>query len=208
MKIFKINFGSLLTYTPNGTDFEHQKSRKVMISLKNDTPTESGILMSDKIAKIIKEKLETYPFSDYFNKDTILIPTPKSSLQQNNDLWVPQRITSSLERNGLGKNKECLSRETPLPKSSKAFAADRPKASQHYDSMKVKKLSFKPKKIVLVDDVITRGATALGAINKLESFPDANIHVFAVMRTITNSRSLFCCNELFGVGIKMVSLLK
>ena len=81
MKIFKINFGSLLTYTPNGTDFEHQKSRKVMISLKNDTPTESGILMSDKIAKIIKEKLETYPFSDYFNKDTILIPTPKSSLQ-------------------------------------------------------------------------------------------------------------------------------
>ena len=100
-----------------------------------------------------------------------------------------------------------MSRETPLPKSSKAFAADRPKASQHYDSMKVKKLSFKPKKIVLVDDVITRGATALGAINKLvESFPDANIHVFAVMRTITNSREFSkivdpCtgCVSLFGV---------
>lgn len=54
--------------------------------------------------------------------------------------------------------------------------------------MKVKELLFKPKDIILVDDVITRGATVLGAVNRLaEAFPSARIRVFAVMRTISNS---------------------
>ena len=188
MKISKIKFGSLLTYTPRGNESTHNESRTVMRNLKNDVVLKSGNLMSEKIAQIIKENLGDYPFADYFNENTILIPTPKSSLPQKDDLWVPQRITSALAKTGLGKSEECLFREIPLPRSSKVSAPNRPKASQHYDSMKVKELLFKPKEIVLVDDVITRGATSLGAVNRLaEAFPDAHIHVFAVMRTISNS---------------------
>lgn len=90
-------------------------------------------------------------------------------------------------KNGLGKNEGCLYRAVALPRSSTSLAANRPKAYQHYDSMKVKKLLFDPKEIVLVDDVITRGATMLGAINKLaDAFPNANIKAFAVMRTISD----------------------
>lgn len=187
MKRSTIEFGSLLTYTPRGNEPKHDKSKKVMRDLKNDTALESGYLMSEKIAQQIKKNLGDYPFADYFNENTILIPTPKSSLLQKDGLWVPQRITSALEKNGLGKNEECLFRETALPKSSTALKADRPKASQHYDSMKVRELLFKPKEIVLIDDVITRGATALGAVNRLaEALPDARIRVFAVMRTISD----------------------
>jgi predicted amidophosphoribosyltransferase len=187
MKISKVEFGSLLTYSPHGNSTEHFKSRTVMRNLKNDEVLQSGILMSENIARAIKKELNNYPFADYFSQNTILIPTPKSSLLKKDMLWVPQRITSALVNNGLGKNEECLYRDIPLPRSSTSLASDRPKASQHYDSIKVRKLLFEPKEILLVDDVITRGATVLGAVNKLaDAFPNARIRAFAVMRTISN----------------------
>ncbi|MBI1664074.1 MAG: hypothetical protein IS860_11460 [Nitrosopumilus sp.] len=53
--------------------------------------------------------------------------------------------------------------------------------------MKVKELLDTPREIVLVDDVITPGATTLGAVNRLaDAFPNAKIRVFAAMRTISN----------------------
>jgi len=187
MEISEVKFGSLLTYTPRGNLTKHYESRTVMRNLKNDVVLQSGNLMSEDIARIILRELKNYPFSDYFNEDAILIPTPKNSLPQKDDLWVPQRITSVFASNGLGKSEECLIRETPLPRSSKVSAPNRPKAFQHYDSMKVRELLFNPKEIVLVDDVITRGATVLGTVNRLaETFPKALIRVFAVMRTISN----------------------
>jgi len=39
----------------------------------------------------------------------------------------------------------------------------------------------------LIDDVVTRGATLLGAANRLaESYPDAQIAAFAALRAIGN----------------------
>ncbi|MDA4132801.1 MAG: phosphoribosyltransferase, partial [Thaumarchaeota archaeon] len=41
--------------------------------------------------------------------------------------------------------------------------------------------------LLLVDDIVTRGATLLGAANRLaEAFPDARIRGFAAMRTVSN----------------------
>ncbi len=185
MQISKVEFGSLLTYTPRGKLTEHFRSRTVMRNLKNDEVLQSGNLMSSTIAQTIRNNLSNYPFSDYFNENTILIPTPKSSLPQKNELWVPQRI--ALANNGLGRTEECLYRSIALPKSSTSLASNRPKTIQHYNSMKVKELLFDPKEIILIDDVITRGATTLGAVNKLvDAFPNARIRVFAVIRTISN----------------------
>lgn len=188
MKISEVQFGSLLTYTPRGNQTEHYKSRTVMRNLKNDEVLPSGNLMSVDIARTIQSNLRNYPFSDYFNEKTMLVPTPTSSLIKKDGLWVPQRITSALANAGLGINEECLMRETPLPRSSTSLASDRPKAIQHYNSMRVKESLLEPQEIILVDDVITRGARAMGAVNRLaEAFPKAKIRVFAIMRTISNS---------------------
>lgn len=187
MRITEVKFGSLLTYTPRGTMTEHYRSRSVMRNLKNDEVLNSGNLMSTAIAQTIRNKLGSYPFSDYFNENTLLIPTPKSSLPQRDELWVPQRIALAMANNGLGRIEECLYRSTALPRSSTSLASDRPKARQHYDSMKIKELLDNPTEIILVDDVITRGATTLGAVNKLvETFPNARIRVFVAMRTMSN----------------------
>ena len=183
-----VEFGSLLTYTPRGNLRDHDESRTTMRNLKNDVVLDTKNLMSTTIAENIRKNLKDYPFRDYFGQDVTLVPIPKSSLRQNDELWVPQRIASAMANNGLGKNEDCLHRITPLPKSSQVVAQNRPKASMHYDSMSVDDLLFKPREIVLVDDVITRGATALGAASRLaEAFPDVKIRVFAVMRTISNS---------------------
>jgi len=51
--------------------------------------------------------------------------------------------------------------------------------------MRVRELLFEPKEIVVVDDVVTRGSTFLGGVNRLaEAFPHAKIRAFAVMRSI------------------------
>ena len=189
MKISEIEFGSLLTYTPRGDQTEHFRSRSVMRNLKNDEVLKSGNLMSTAIAQTIRSNLKDYLFTDYFNENTILVPIPKSSLAQRDELWVPQRIASAFANNGLGKNEECLYRHVALPRSSTSLASDSPKAFQHYDSMKIKEKLLDPEEIVLVDDVITRGATALGAVNRLsDAFPNARIRVFAVMRTMSNPK--------------------
>jgi hypoxanthine phosphoribosyltransferase len=66
-------------------------------------------------------------------------------------------------------------------------ASDRPKALQHFESLDVRwREKNKPKEILLIDDIVTRGATLLGAANRLAAaFPDARIRAFAMMRTMS-----------------------
>ncbi len=189
MNISEVEFGSLLTYSPRGNSKNAKEAKAAMINLKQDNVLSSGILTSEYIVQAMKKEIRSFPFANYFNSNTILVPTPKSSLLKPGTLWVPQRITAALVKNGLGKSYEaCLERIKAVPRSSgQRIGANRPKTFQHYESMKVKKLLFEPKEIVLVDDVITRGATILGGVNRLaEAFPNSKIRAFAMMRVMSN----------------------
>jgi hypothetical protein len=149
----------------------------------SDPPT----LMSDFVGAAIKANIANFPSAHLFQTNPILVPVPRSSLMRPGTLWVPQRLAKALVRRGLGKGvEECLKRVTPLQKSATSLAADRPKALEHYDSMAVQKVFPEPQEILLIDDIITRGATVMGAANKLaEAFPATRIRVFAAMRTIS-----------------------
>jgi orotate phosphoribosyltransferase len=97
-------------------------------------------------------------------------------------LWVPQRIANTMVQNGFGKAVvECLERIHRLPKSATSKASDRPKAIDHYNSFGIQKiLSEEPKEILLVDDVITRGATMLGAANRLKMILESKEYAIAI----------------------------
>ncbi|MCS4538987.1 MAG: hypothetical protein HYY67_09040 [Thaumarchaeota archaeon] len=90
----------------------------------------------------------------------------------------------------LGSEKEvarCLTRVEPVPKAALSEPKDRPTAAQHYATMSIQGSLSKPDEIVLIDDVVTRGATLLGAANRLvDAFPGTRIRAFAAMRTISN----------------------
>jgi predicted amidophosphoribosyltransferase len=190
MNLFQLEFGALLTYSPRGTTPNAIHSKDVMQALKRDKyignpPT---ILMSEWVAKVLQQKMTELPFASFFHPNSILVPVPKSSLMQPNTLWVPERIANALVSVGIGGNVvSCLIRAKPVPKAALSSPKERPTAEQHYESISVQGSLSKPDEIVLIDDVVTRGATLLGCANRLiDAFPQCRIRAFVAMRTISN----------------------
>jgi len=197
MDLSEIEYGSLLSYTPRPISDSQKHAQTIMIKLKTDAVLSSQMTMSEYVADQISKNLDALPFADLFKVNPILIPTPKSSFSKPGTLWVPQRLTAALVSKSLGKEAiSCLSRVTPVEKSAGNSPANRPPAEVHRDSMDVTIMLDKPKEILLVDDVVTRGATLLGAANKLaEAFPDARIRAFAVICTRTRHKDFLKIND-------------
>ncbi len=195
MRIDLLEYGSLLSYTPLDSSEpppEIQNANDVMYAIKNDSFIEEPpVLTSEWIARTVQENRKSLPFSGFFQPDTILVPVPKSSLAHPGSLWVPERIASALVKKGMGKQViACLARTTPIRKAAWSGASHRPRPSEQYQTMGVQGSisELKPEEIVLVDDIVTRGATFLGAANRLvEAFPETRIRVFAAMRTVSNA---------------------
>lgn len=120
-------------------------------------------------------------------------------------LWVPDRLATALVRKGLGKEVvRCLKRIRGVPKAAFSAPEDRPTAAQHYGTIAVQGSLSEPAEIVLVDDIVTRGSTLLGAANRLaDVFPDTPIRAFAAMRTISNPSEF---EELYRPCIGTISL--
>ena len=161
----------------------------MMYSIKGDLIYESEGLGSDVVVLKLKDSLNTLPFADYFSPDTVLVPTPSSSMSKHDSEWIPRKIAAKMADNGLGKLcKTLLMRVKPVPRSTgQRKRSKRPTPQQHCESFRVIKPLFDPKEIVLVDDVIARGSTTMGGVRRLaESFPNAKIRVFAAMRSISS----------------------
>jgi predicted amidophosphoribosyltransferase len=128
------------------------------------------------------------PFRNCFDNNPILVPVPNSSKRQEDTLWVPHKLATALHENGLGMSvSTMLERKTTLSKAATSAAKDRPKALEHFNSLEVQHILSEAKHILLIDDVVTSGATLLGAANKLfESYPWAEIRAFTAMRTMSD----------------------
>jgi predicted amidophosphoribosyltransferase len=132
----------------------------------------------------------------FFGEETTLVPIPKSSLTNNHSLWVPEKIAKALEKQGLGYYYPCLQRHNAVPKSAYSKSEDRPKAIDHYNTIKFIPQIKQPKKIILIEDVITRGATMIGCASIIkQKFPSINIKGFAALRTISKPEDFKDINE-------------
>src|SRR5262249_37365471 len=127
-------------------------------------------------------------FSDFLGADVILVPTPGSARLRTGALWTPARICDALVDQGLGERVlACLHRHTAVPKSAVSAPKDRPKAQKHFDTIGVDPPELGIEKLTLVDDVVTRGATLIGAANRLAmAYPKATIRAFALLRAISD----------------------
>src|SRR5437867_12301165 len=75
-------------------------------------------------------------FASFFQKNTVLVPVPSSSLMQPNSLWVPNRIASALVKRGLGREVvPCLVRKTPVRKAAFSKPSERPTPKEHLESI-------------------------------------------------------------------------
>ncbi|MCX7999947.1 MAG: phosphoribosyltransferase [Leptospiraceae bacterium] len=191
--IKELEFGSILSYCPKPTKEVTKNAKNVMNALKNEQTLvikrENGskqqLPASICIGIFLKENLKLY--EDIFDKRTNLIPLPRSSLITKDALWPSLKIAQALEKEGLGAVFPIIKREKPIRPSSKSKVEERPSPEEHYSSLKIDRRKLKSNKIVLFDDVITRGHTFMGSAWKiLESYPEAKIFCFSAMRTISN----------------------
>lgn len=193
MLLSELEFGSYLTYSPRGKSDLAKRSKNIMISLKSERSIGNPPkFMSEFVIDRIKESLDQMPFKHFFNENVSLVPVPKSSLMQPNELWVSEKIAKALSKQTFGEFYPCLKRIKPVQKAAYAVpSSKRPKAIEHYNSIGCQQLVHRPKEIVLIDDIITRGSTLLGCASKVkEIFPDVPIRAFAVIRTISDPDDL------------------
>jgi hypothetical protein len=131
----------------------------------------------------------------------MLVPVPGSAPLQRAD-WVGERLAWCLKELGLGAGVwPLLRRRYAVKKSAFAAADKRPSVFEHYASFAVdlglggdglvaqrsaeSATGGRGLRLILVDDVITRGRTLLAAASRLrDSFPCAQIRAFALLRTL------------------------
>jgi hypothetical protein len=192
----ELPFGSLFAYSPKGSSAIAKQSQRLCHELKRDgfTRPPSGDPATSRsvmrwLAERIVERRGRLPFADYFSADVTLVPMPTHARQKENSLWVPMRICEELCRAGLaGSVSACLIRKIAVPKAAQSRPEARPTVDQHLSSMTLERGIEPLEDLLLVDDVVTRGATLMAASLKIrEAFPLARVRAFAVLRTFSDS---------------------
>jgi hypothetical protein len=131
----------------------------------------------------------TPDLTEILSPTATLVPVPRFApfppAGPSSVLWVPRRICEALHAAHLGSGWiPCLERTEAVVKSATAPRGQRPTASRHYATLKVNTLLPTTDRVVVVDDVVTLGATAMAAASRLQdALPDAEVSVFAIIRT-------------------------
>lgn len=154
-----------------------------MIDVKQDRiDRATGRLVAERLVEDIADRRELLP--DCLAADFTLVPTPRSSPLQQKSVWPARSVCNALLRHGIGRDVQPLVFRThAVPKS--AGNASRPDAGVHYESFSVVSslLEEAPSRILLVDDVVTRGCTFLAAARRLrEAVPGTEVVAFALAR--------------------------
>lgn len=193
MLLSELEFGSFLTYSVRGTTQAAVESQKWMRRLKDERhvgspPVPMSRYVADRLAQRIRQDERGVELANLFAPDAVLVPVPSSRIDKPTTLWIPFLLAKGLVASGLGRACEpCLTRVEPVDKAATAPTHARPSAARHYETLRARSLLFEPAEIVLVDDVITRGATVIGAANRLrDAFPSARVRAFAAMRAISD----------------------
>jgi hypothetical protein len=209
LKLSELEFGSLLSYSPRGISESVRKARERMLDIKYDRyvgSQDGPILISRYISDFIKKQIGNLPFAHLFDNDPVLVPVPNSSKMQADTLWVAHRLAIALFETGFGMGvANMLQRKIALPKAATSSPQDRPKAARHCQSLEILDTLAPPKHILLIDDVVTRGATLLGAANKLfKAYPGVDIRAFSAMRTISQTENF---KDLFDPCVGRITLI-
>ncbi len=176
----EIQYGSLLAYSPRGTSQISSDSQRVCGAIKRGDAEVLALAM-----KRLREFLEVSGSTWCFGSDVYLVPAPRSAPLVSGALWPSAQICDALVACGFAKaTLPIVDRVKPVLKSATAPRGGRPSIGEHYDSIDVRRTLESPQRMVVVDDVITRGATLLATASRVRDlYPSSAIEAFALIRT-------------------------
>lgn len=179
-----LQFGSLFVYPSPATTQPEKDAKAFILALKRDAILANGSAIQLAVERLVKEVPQS-ALAGLLDGSAVLVPTPGSGLPLKNAVWCARSICMAMVDAGLGSQTVTLvERAKAIRKSAFCKPGERPTPREHYDTIQVKSLIDSPERIVLVDDVITKGATLAGAaVRLIEAFPDAEVRAFAMART-------------------------
>ncbi len=156
------------------------QSRRIRDAVKN-ARTDFLQSATTRIADI-----QNGPLASFFDPSAVLVPAPRSSPLVVGGLWPGDRIARELVNVGLGAAAEpLLKRITSVPKSAFARPGQRPTVERHMETIEVELALGEPPRIIVVDDVVTKGTMLFSCVDLLRgAFPDADVRGFALLRTM------------------------
>ncbi len=179
----ELKYSALAQFSSSGTQEYSRRTKDVVEALKRGNDE-----VIAKSAFRVHENLDL--FADFFGPSVVLVPAPGHAPRVGSDSsWVPRLLCDAIVKVGAAASvEEYLVREFAVKQSRYSSSAERPTAQVHLDSFGISMpdgAMFPPEKIVLVDDVVSRGRTLLaGATALSEAFPEVPVLAFAVFRTI------------------------
>ena len=177
-----IAYASCYVYSPAGTGAVCERSRLLRTLLKAGN---ASFML--KYACRVRQQAENSPqLAGFFGATDVLVPVPGSAPYAEGGSWTAEHLAVALLKVGLGgATWSGLRRVRAVRKSATAAPGDRPTVSVHYESFVLEPASMVPDRIVLIDDVVTKGRTLLAAASRVrEAFPGCQIRAFALLRTL------------------------
>jgi hypothetical protein len=177
-----LRFASCFIYAPRGVGLLAVSARLLCQRAKASDP-----LWLPRYAGYVAElSVRDRLFQGIFARDALLVPVPGSA-HACTARWAAWQLAMAFRELGLARAVWVgLDRQFPVRKSATAPTGERPTVWQHYDSLAVSSVPTpRPQKVVLIDDVITKGRTLLAAATRLACvLPNADVRAFALIRTL------------------------
>jgi hypothetical protein len=175
-----IAFASCYVYSPAGDSAICARSRLLRALLKD-----GDARFMFRYAVRVRQQMEPpSQLAGFILGGDVLVPVPRSAPKVGGT-WAALELARALVQAGVGGTTwPGLRRISAVRKSATAAKGLRPSVARHYESLRLLPLTLCPERVILIDDVVTRGRTLLAAAARLrEALPDAQIGAFALLRT-------------------------
>ncbi len=183
--------GAFLPYPPGDSARSDAAlaNQKLIWAIKGDKPLQNGRMAIDFTIDALHDHIPDTILDGFFD-GALLVPLPSSRKKapQAPFHWPSRRICEVMISKGLGADMDpCIIRAKGIRSSKGCRPEDRPTIDEHLETLALEgePLLIQPNRVILVDDVLTRGTTMLAASEiARRRFANAPIAGFAIGATI------------------------